>query len=229
VFLVACFCFSKFNTFFNLNIRKNMQSHGLKLRKWLVLYCLFSSLGYLCAQTTPVTATYNTAETGQLERFASKSVTFNAPYSYNSSAATFLKAYIKDGNPQSVTYAAALNSESDITNKTIKLSLPVGAIGGAHSVSLTGSASYGIPINIAPGTQGMVPSLTVGYNSHAGNGLLGMGWNLGGLSVISRAGKDIYHDGEVSPVENTDEKDFYTLDGNRLMLTGGTYGASGSI
>jgi RHS repeat-associated protein len=75
----------------------------------------------------------------------------------------------------------------------------------------------------------MLPALAVGYNSHAGNGLLGMGWNLGGLSAISRAGKDIYHDGEVSPVENADNQDFYTLDGNRLVLSSGTYGSSSSV
>lgn len=132
-------------------------------------------------------------------------------------------------NPPAVTYAKALNTAADISGKTIKTNLPVGAIAGAHSVSLTGSASYNITINIAPGTQGMIPSLAVSYNSHSGNGLLGMGWNLGGLSAISRAGKDIYHEGEVSPIENIDNQDFYTLDGNRLILSSGTYGASGSV
>jgi Salmonella virulence plasmid 65kDa B protein/FG-GAP-like repeat len=210
---------SQFQT---LNFMKNLQ-------KWLI-FCLFlTKITQIQAQTVPITATYNTSETGRLDRVASKAVIFNVGYEYNNNTSGgFLKAYIDDGSPQNVPYTPSLTTQSDLDNKTINTGLPVGAVAGAHSVSLTGSASYSIPINIAAGTQGMMPSLAIGYNSHAGNGLLGMGWNLGGLSAISRSGKDIYHEGTVSTVENTDGTDFYTLDGNRLTLKSGTYGSSGS-
>jgi Salmonella virulence plasmid 65kDa B protein len=193
------------------------------------LICLFlTNITHLWAQTVPITATYNAPETGRIDHFASKAVIFNVGYQYNNNTSGgFLKAYIDDGSPQNV-QNTPLTTQTDIDNKTINTGLPVGAVAGSHSISLTGSASYSIPINVAVGTQSVMPSLAIGYNSHAGNGLLGMGWNLGGLSAISRAGKDIYHDGAVAAVENTDGVDFYTLDGNRLTLKSGTYGASGS-
>ena len=39
------------------------------------------------------------------------------------------------------------------------------------------------------------PSVNVSYNSQGGPGWWGFGWNIGGLSVISRSGKNVYHNG----------------------------------
>jgi hypothetical protein len=133
---------SQFQT---LNFMKNLQ-------KWLI-FCLFlTKITQIQAQTVPITATYNTSETGRLDRVASKAVIFNVGYEYNNNTSGgFLKAYIDDGSPQNVP-TASLTTQSDLDNKTINTGLPVGAVAGAHSVSLTGSASYSIPINIAAGT-----------------------------------------------------------------------------
>lgn len=54
-----------------------------------------------------------------------------------------------------------------------------------------------------------------------------MGWNLEGLSVITRVQKDMLHDLEVAPVQNTNS-DRLALDGNRLNVVSGTYGQAGS-
>ncbi|MFO7657711.1 MAG: SpvB/TcaC N-terminal domain-containing protein, partial [Bacteroidales bacterium] len=80
-------------------------------------------------------------------------------------------------------------------DRDLDYNLPVGSIPGSFDVSPTGAATYTIPIEVPPGTASMQPSLAITYNSQGGNGLLGKGWNLSGLSAITRVGKTIYHDG----------------------------------
>lgn len=101
----------------------------------------------------------------------------------------------------------------------------VGAIGGVVDVTALGGASYKIPIQIPEGIDGMQPDLSIVYNSQNGNGLLGWGWDLGGLSSITRVGRTQYHDGKAGGVF-LDANDRFALDGQRLMVVGNsTYGA----
>lgn len=102
----------------------------------------------------------------------------------------------------------------------------VGAIGGTVDVSALGGAVYSIPIQVPEGMGGIQPNLSIVYNSQSGNGLLGWGWNLGGLSAITRVGQTNYHDGKVTGVL-LDYHDRFALDGQRLMvLDGATYGSN---
>jgi RHS repeat-associated protein len=122
--------------------------------------------------------------------------------------------------------------EPDITwpgmaSRTINTSLEVGTIAGVPSVTQTGAATYTIPILVPPGTNGVVPQLALVYNSQGGNGLLGYGWNLSGLSTISRTGRDQYHDGATGPITLSND-DRFALDGQRLVCISGTYGVPGS-
>ncbi len=98
---------------------------------------------------------------------------------------------------------------------------------GELSVSLTGGANYSVPIKVPPGINGVEPEIALSYNSQGGNGLAGYGWNISGLSVISRIPKTKYHDGEVGNVDLS-QNDRFSFDGQRLVLKSGTYGASGS-
>ena len=66
----------------------------------------------------------------------------------------------------------------------------------------------------------MQPSLSLAYNSQGGNGLLGMGWAIGGLSTIHRCGATIEVDGFKGGV-NYDANDRLCLDGERLIAIGG--------
>jgi len=99
-----------------------------------------------------------------------------------------------------------------------------GAISGSFGVSESGAATYSIPIAVPPGTGGIEPKLSLAYNSQGGNGLLGMGWSLGGLSVIHRCPKTVAQDGVLGGV-NYDANDRFCLDGQRLVAINGTYGA----
>jgi hypothetical protein len=72
-----------------------------------------------------------------------------------------------------------------------------GAIQGAFAVSSTGEASYHIPLIPPPGAAGMAPSLGVSYNSASGDGMLGRGFSLSGLSAITRCARTVAQDGEI--------------------------------
>jgi YD repeat-containing protein len=103
----------------------------------------------------------------------------------------------------------------------------VGRTPGSFSVANTGAATYTIPIWAPPGPKGMQPNIALVYNSQEGNGYLGVGWNLSGLSFISRCNLTFAQDAAPAPVSLL-TGDGYCLDGQRLRLTSGTYGTAGS-
>ena len=100
------------------------------------------------------------------------------------------------------------------------------ALPGELDVDELGAAVYSIPIMMPQGIGGMTPDLAVTYNSQAGNGLLGWGWNLTGLSSITRVGQTLYHDDNQTAVDFVNDR--YVMDGKRLMVCSGNYGAHGS-
>ncbi|TFH93132.1 type IV secretion protein Rhs [Vibrio ouci] len=108
--------------------------------------------------------------------------------------------------------ALSLTAEAE---KSIQLS-------GDFSVS-GGQASYSLPISVAQGRAGHQPSLSLEYRSDSPNGMLGMGWSLGGLSSISRCGKNLEKDDRWGGV-NFDANDRYCLDGQRLVAISGRDG-----
>jgi len=103
----------------------------------------------------------------------------------------------------------------------------VGEVEGNFSVSLTGSAIYEIPLKISPGTAGMQPNLSLVYSSGSGSGMMGLGWSLQGLSSITRVNKTPYLDTKYDAIK-LNSSDVFSLDGNRLVLRAGTYGAANS-
>lgn len=103
----------------------------------------------------------------------------------------------------------------------------LGVTNGSLDVSLTGSATYTIPVTMPPGINGVQPKVSLVYSSQAGNGIAGWGWNITGLSTISRTAPTKFHDGNGYPI-NFDANDRFALDGQRLRLKSGTYGADGA-
>lgn len=110
-------------------------------------------------------------------------------------------------------------------------STEVGITEGQLSVSLTGGASYAIPIAVPPGINGVVPQVSLAYNSQGGNGLAGYGWNISGVSTISKIPATKFHDSTIDAVD-FNSLDRFAFDGQRLVVkngTSGVYGASGTV
>ena len=96
----------------------------------------------------------------------------------------------------------------------------VGTPKGALSVNDMGAAIYNLKIDL-PSDGGLTPEIGLAYNSQqAGYGIAGYGFNITGLSVITRGGKNLFDDGKRTGVSYTDEDNLY-LDGKRLVLESG--------
>ncbi|MCR9145078.1 MAG: FG-GAP-like repeat-containing protein [bacterium] len=97
-----------------------------------------------------------------------------------------------------------------------------GILAGDVNVNSRGGLAYDLPLKLAPGYNGLNPELSLSYNSRNNQtGILGVGWQLNGLSAIYRCGKSLQLDGEVGPVEY-DDGDRLCLDGNRLIASTGS-------
>ncbi|MES2778348.1 MAG: FG-GAP-like repeat-containing protein [Bacteroidota bacterium] len=140
----------------------------------------------------------------------------NPGFSFSGPSGTFL-GYI-DESVSDVAIDNGINNGSNFS-PVLNKALPVGAIGGSHSISPSGAVSYEIPIPLPPGTHNMAPSISLVYNSQSGNGIAGYGWDISGLSSINRQGKTNYYDhkNKSYPITWT-YNDRFALDGKRLLL-----------
>lgn len=110
-----------------------------------------------------------------------------------------------------------------INGKTESGTQEVGTIPGQFAVSPTGAATYSMPIEVPAGINGMHPNLSIVYNSQGGNGILGLGTAISGLSAINRVPPSYYYDGNVAPVYSaTQRSDKFMLDGMRLLPVTGS-------
>ncbi|MBP7477919.1 MAG: hypothetical protein KA797_05300, partial [Chitinophagales bacterium] len=125
-------------------------------------------------------------------------------------------------NSQSIPFLS-VNNKPAVMNRTLDVSKPVGVIKGSFDVTNTGASAYTIPVDIAPGTNGMKPDISINYSSQAGMGELGFGWSIGGVSSITRVNNNFFHDGNKKEVR-LDATDKFALDGQRLIGLTGVYG-----
>ncbi len=86
-------------------------------------------------------------------------------------------------------------------------------------VNENGAATISIPLEFPEGINGMTPHLSLEYNSQSGNGILGLGWSLGGMSKISRVPYTYEYNDECHSVQFSNE-DQLSLDG--VILRKGT-------
>ncbi len=128
--------------------------------------------------------------------------------------------------PSGLSFAAPIGMVNDMASPQVQTVTNVGSancapgtLPGEGGVSCTGAATYSIPINVPPGTFDVQPLLSLNYNSQAGDGLVGMGWSVNGLSSITRCSANMGLDGFRGSV-NYDSDDKYCLDGQRLIPIG---------
>lgn len=105
--------------------------------------------------------------------------------------------------------------------------IDIGTTGASLEVSSTGALTYAVPIAIPPGVGNMAPGISLSYSSQAGNGIAGWGWNISGVSTISRVGATLVNDGFVDGVD-FELDDRFVLDGQRLIVVSGQYGKPNS-
>ncbi|MBM7335095.1 MAG: RHS repeat-associated core domain-containing protein [Alcanivorax sp.] len=108
---------------------------------------------------------------------------------------------------------------------------PIYSLVGASESSFSvdkGAANYTIPIITPKGGAGITPSVSLDYSSNGGYGQAGMGFQISGLSSVTRCGRNKLRDGYVRAADGT-AQDLACLDGVRLVLESGNYWAQGSI
>jgi RHS repeat-associated protein len=98
---------------------------------------------------------------------------------------------------------------------------------GNIDVTGAGQLQYSLSIDLPPGIKNAAPGISLVYVSGGGNGLAGYGWNITGLSSISRVGKTLEKDGVTKGVQ-LDYGDYYSFNGQRLILKSGEYGKDGA-
>lgn len=183
-------------------------------------------MGLICAVTAigqPFDLTLNTAESGTQLHQATNSITFADGYSYTSAGGTMIAEIMGLSVSGNTSYSTAINPAT----YTINTGLAVGKTPG--NLVAGGSTGYAIPIEIAAGTNGLQPSISLNYSSDFSDGIMGIGWDIGGISAITRTNKTIYNDGKSDAIRG-DLTDKYALDGKRLVtLSGYTYGADNSV
>ena len=104
----------------------------------------------------------------------------------------------------------------------------VGTTKGEFSVN-QGTANYSLNIDVPPGVAGMEPKLSLDYSSNGGNGYMGIGWKIGGVSAITRCPQTKAVDGshhKFGVKYNKDDR--FCLDGQRLINIHGAYGKDGT-
>ena len=99
----------------------------------------------------------------------------------------------------------------------------VGTPKGSLSVNKLGATVFNLQIKVPDGGP-LTPVIGLSYNSQsAGYGLAGYGFNITGISAITRAGHDLFHDGSRQGV-TYGSSDNLLLDGKLLILQPGGQG-----
>ena len=107
----------------------------------------------------------------------------SVPYSFATPGVYVITATATDFNGATSIASATVTvlNDAGVTVPNINNAV-AGSIAGTAAVSPSGAAVYAIPIQVPPGTAAVMPQLSLSYSSEAGDGPLGVGWTLNGLS-----------------------------------------------
>ena len=193
---------------------KNKTTFSIK-GYWLVLLLLLISFNKFNAQTV---ITLNQPETGNKIHFAQENVEFKTNYQYSATATENLHGFIHPGIPGETVFSTGENAES-LLGRSLNTNLSAGSTAGNYSVTPSGGASYTIPIMVPKGSADMAPSIALTYNSQSPSGIAGRGWNITGLSSITRAAQSYYYD-DFSEGANFSNPENFSIDGSIFKLNG---------
>ncbi len=98
---------------------------------------------------------------------------------------------------------------------------------GEIDVTQSGQLQFTLPIALPPGVKSVAPQINLVYTSGSSNGIAGYGWNVSGITSISRIGKTLEIDGFTKGIQ-LDYSDYFTFNGKRLILKSGQYGRDGA-
>src|SRR5690606_3788599 len=125
-------------------------------------------------------------------------------------ALIFVAATLNSSPGQYISYQPLITSSAfDAIN--VDVTKPVGRTMGEANVTHTGAATYIVPIDVPPGTNGVIP----------------WDWSLSALLSITSIPQNFYFDNQVRPIQ-LDSDDRFALDGQRLLSKSGNYGTPGS-
>lgn len=98
---------------------------------------------------------------------------------------------------------------------------------GKLDITNSGQAVFTIPIALPPSLQNVGPTINLVYASGQFGGVVGQGWNINSISMISRMSTSLHIDGYVDGVD-FDDNDKLAIDGQRLLIKTGNYWENGS-
>ncbi|WP_444894462.1 RHS repeat-associated core domain-containing protein [Microbulbifer sp. TRSA001] len=116
-------------------------------------------------------------------------------------------------------------TETELIEPELENANIAGSLSGTAAVSPSGAATYNLQLELPQGSGGHTPELSLGYSSQGRNGLMGLGWGISGLSVIRYCHRTLVHDDSEVLLG---EKDRFCVDGQRLVITSGSYGSVNS-
>ncbi len=180
---------------------------------YIFLAILALNSGNIIAQEFDLT--FTNTESGTQTHIARNSVTLGPGYTYTPGGGTM---DINIQNPVVTGPMTYNGTPVDPQSRTLTTSYLVGATNGSLNVNALGGATYAIPIEVPPGLNGLAPNLSLTYSSNSGPGIAGYGWNISGLSAISRGPKTYYNDGTAKGI-SLDTTDRFYIDGQRLVTT----------
>src|SRR5437868_6439216 len=114
--------------------------------------------------------------------------------------------------------ASAKSDASRTANSPPSISLPKGGgairgIGEKFAANpVTGTGSLSVPIFASPGRSGFGTQLSLSYDSGAGNGPFGFGWNLSNPSITRKTDKGLPR------YQDADESDVFILSGSEDLV-----------
>ena len=149
----------------------------------------------------------------KIKYFIAWQAKLNEPCFFMHSAPPSSKNPTRRSQPAAIGQSAGQNSgdasgASDFFLQAPTLSLPKGggAIKGIDEKfavnSANGTASLSLSLPFSPGRNGFMPALALGYNSGGGNGLFGLGWDLGFPAIQRKTDKRLprYFDADESDI-----------------------------